>query len=155
MACPYHPTEGIVVYSSELCYMSKIEHAKIMGQLHGITVHSETYLYVSDYDNNCIHLLGSYGDYLDTFGNKGAEPLTQPLGLCAFGQYVYVCNKGYHTRNHSIYVFTIEGKFATKFGEKGELNGQFNLPYSTCVDRYGFFYVSDYCNNRVQNFYFY
>ena len=75
--------------------------------------------------------------------------MKDPCGLCVSGHYVYVCNYGSY---NSMSVFTTDGMYVTSFGQHGSKEGDFNLPYSVCVDQHGFVYVTDYYNGRVQCF---
>jgi DNA-binding beta-propeller fold protein YncE len=54
--------------------------------------------------------------------------------------------------NNRIQKFTRDGKFLLKWGEKGEGDGQFNLPWGIGLDSAGQVYVADWHNNRVQKF---
>ena len=54
--------------------------------------------------------------------------------------------------NHRVSLFTLEGKFLTSFGSKGDGLGQFNHPCGITVDNQGIIYVADYDNNRIQIF---
>jgi tripartite motif-containing protein 71 len=54
--------------------------------------------------------------------------------------------------NASIYKFTSDGKFITKWGSKGSADGQFNLPNGIAIDSDDNVYISDLVNNRVQKF---
>jgi tripartite motif-containing protein 71 len=44
--------------------------------------------------------------------------------------------------NHRIQVFTFDGTFLFKFGEKGTKNGQFNYPWDLAVNADGHILVS-------------
>ena len=63
---------------------------------------------------------------------------------------MYVANY----RNDSVSVFTTDGvyMYVTSFGSNGNGEGQFVDPYSICVDKDGFVYVTDQRRNRVQCF---
>ena len=54
--------------------------------------------------------------------------------------------------NHRIQIFTFEGQFLLKFGEKGTKNGQFNYPWDVAVNSEGKILVSDTRNHRIQLF---
>ncbi len=57
------------------------------------------------------------------------------------------------TRNDRIQKFTRDGQFVTKWGVKGNKEGEFFLPSGLAVDnKLGFIYVSDSGNHRIQKF---
>jgi DNA-binding beta-propeller fold protein YncE len=57
------------------------------------------------------------------------------------------------TRNDRIQKFTRDGQFVTKWGVKGNKEGEFFLPSGLAIDnKLGFIYVSDSGNHRIQKF---
>ena len=62
---------------------------------------------------------------------------------------MYVAN---NSACNSVSVFTTDGVHVTSFGSVGDGEGQFRIPYSICVDKDGFVYVTDHRRNRVQCF---
>lgn len=54
--------------------------------------------------------------------------------------------------NSKIKIFGPGGKALSKFGEKGDKNGQFRRPLGIDVDNYGKIYIADSGNSRVQIF---
>ena len=48
-----------------------------------------------------------------------------------------------------VYIFNQMGKLLTKFGQRGEGEGNFNFPISLAVDRRGLIYIVDRHKNRV------
>jgi tripartite motif-containing protein 71 len=54
--------------------------------------------------------------------------------------------------NNRIQVFDKNGTFLFKWGEEGEGDGQFTLPYGLDVDKEGNVWVADRGNNRIQKF---
>jgi DNA-binding beta-propeller fold protein YncE len=61
---------------------------------------------------------------------------------------LYVTDSG----NHRVQVFDKNGTFITKWGSKGDGDGQFSKPESIDVDPFGNVYVADTTNNNVQLF---
>ena len=90
------------------------------------------------------------GQFLRSFDSDedGVRKFMTPCGVCVAGQYVYVADNSYH----NVSVFTTEGKYVTSFGKRGSEEGDFNLLLGICVDRDGYVYVCDQCNNRIQVF---
>ena len=144
------PNRGtIMVYDKEMNYVRRIEN-RHMGQLWAISADSQGNLYCADMNNDTIQVFSNDGVFLRSFGcnGKGKKRVKRPCGLCVFGNYVYVCNRG----SYKISVFTIDGVYVTSFGQRGSDEGDFNFPYSICVDRDGFVYVTDCKNMTVQCF---
>ena len=54
--------------------------------------------------------------------------------------------------DHSIKMFDLEGKFISKFGKRGNKDGEFNYPRSLLVSKEGLLMVCDCNNQRVQVF---
>ncbi|MGE0083820.1 MAG: PKD domain-containing protein [Desulfococcaceae bacterium] len=62
--------------------------------------------------------------------------------------YVYVADSG----NDQICKLTGEGQFVSKWGKRGEGNGEFKTPYGIAADNKGYIYVTDKDNHRIQKF---
>uniref|UniRef100_A0A3P9IBI7 E3 ubiquitin-protein ligase TRIM71 n=1 Tax=Oryzias latipes TaxID=8090 RepID=A0A3P9IBI7_ORYLA len=101
----------------------------------GVCVDKEGYVVVADRSNNRIQHTYSQFD--------------RPAGVaCDTQRRIIVADKD----NHRVQVFTFEGQFLLKFGEKGTKNGQFNYPWDVAVNSEGKILVSDTRNHRVQLF---
>jgi len=107
-------------------------------------------VYVADYSNHRIQVFTPEGQYLRTFGSKGAGPgeLHDPAGVAIDGDRVYVAE----VNNHCVSVFSTEGKFLKSFGYKGEAKAQFQSPRSVHVSKDGFTLVTDDGKNQIQVF---
>ena len=137
---------GIVkVYNKQLQHLSTIKHRNMNVRDISVDIHQN--LYVSDYNNSCVHVFTKDGVHLRSIGHD-KEKLKTPYGLCVHGQYVYVTD----ITIHCVFVFTTDGEYVTSFGRNGQKEGDFNHPYYIHVDQSGFVYVADYFNNRVQCF---
>jgi DNA-binding beta-propeller fold protein YncE len=123
------------------------------GQFRPIDVAiSETRLYVSDSENNKIHVLDKVtGEVLFEFGGGGRAPgkMAHPTSL-ALGPdgSVYVSD----TTNFRVQQFTADGEFIRSFGSAGTGYGQFARPKGLDVDREGRIYVVDAAFQNVQIF---
>ena len=135
----------IMVYNKQLQHVSTIEHRNMSVMDISVDIHQN--LYVSDLGNSCVHVFTKDGVHLRSIGHD-KEELKKPCGLCVHGQYVYVTD----ITSHCVFVFTTDGEYVTSFGQKGHKEGDFNSPYYIYVDYNGFFYVTDFVNNRIQCF---
>ncbi|KAK1880651.1 E3 ubiquitin-protein ligase TRIM71 [Dissostichus eleginoides] len=107
----------------------------------GISVDKEGYVVVADRSNNRVQIFKPCGAFHHKFGSL--VPVRDSLTV----------RPGLHvTDNHRVQVFTFEGQFLLKFGEKGTKNGQFNYPWDVAVNSEGKILVSDTRNHRVQLF---
>ena len=139
---------GIIkVYSKQLQHLSTIKHRNMFAMDISVDIHQN--LYVTDYNNSCVHVFTKDGVHLRSIGHD-KEELKKPWGLCVHGQYVYVTD----VNSHCVFVFTTDGEYVTSFGQEGKKDGDFNWPCYINVDSNGFVYVTDLCNNRIQCFNF-
>ena len=140
-------SDGIImVYDRELKYVRLIQH-KDMGLVTDISADVHGNLYMTDYSNTLIHVFTANGVFLRSLC-RDKKILKRPWGGCVSGQYVYVTD----IINHCVSVFTTDGVYVTSFGQYGNKEGDFNLPYYFCIDKDGFIYVTDYSNHRIQCF---
>ncbi len=140
----------ILVYTKELKYVRQIGDPVHFEGIRDVSADEHGNLYVCDCGNSRIHVLSNGGEYLRSFGcdGSGVNKLSGPCGIYVASQYVYVTNRG----NHTISVYTTEGEHVTTFGKRGSNEGDLIHPCGVCVDKDGFMYVCDHCNNRVQVF---
>ena len=137
---------GIIkVYNKQLQHLSSIKHMSMHVADISVDIHEN--LYVSDYNNSCVHVFSKDGVHLRSIGHD-KEELKEPWGLCVHGQYVYVTD----TNSHCVFVFTTDGEYVTSFGQHGQKEGDFNTAHHIYVDNNGFVYVTDYLNNRIKCF---
>ena len=88
------------------------------------------------------------GEALFTIGDSGPEKLSTPYSCVPYKNIFLVTERD----NHVIKAFDSSNTFLCKFGEKGNQDGQFNLPGGTCLDGSNNLLVCDSDNNRVQQF---
>ena len=98
----------------------------------------------------CVRVYTAEGQYLREFGKDGDgnKEFEDPSSIFIKAGRVYVCDRG----NHRVSIFSTDGQFLRSFGSEGSAPGQFNSPSGVAVDDYGFIYVSDCGNNRIQVF---
>ena len=61
---------------------------------------------------------------------------------------VYVADSG----NNRVQKFTADGKFITKWGSRGDGDGEFSTPHGVTIDSEDNVYITDMDNFRVQKF---
>ena len=122
---------------------------------YGVAVDSKGFIYVSDFNNNRVHKFDAKGKFVIMWGIQGRQDgqFSNPAGLAIDSKdRLYVCDLG----NDRVQRFTFDeqGKagFDGKWGESGTDPGQFDHPFTVCVDKNDNFYVADFGNHRVQCF---
>ena len=111
----------------------------------------EDKVFVSDRHAHLVKVFScSDGSFLYEFGSGAVDlELNEPAGLTIDkAGHLLVCSGG----NHSVHVFTLGGKFITKFGECGNKLGQMNRPCSVSVLNTGCIVVCEFANHRLQIF---
>jgi DNA-binding beta-propeller fold protein YncE len=106
-------------------------------------------LYVSDKDNDRIHVLDPAGNFLSAFGSwgTGEGQFDAPHGLSIADGRLFVAD----TNNARIQVFTLAGVPVFSFGKKGKDPGLFQDPKAVLVTGNAV-YVADTSNHRIQVF---
>ncbi len=107
-------------------------------------------LYVTDESLHTVKVFDSGGAFVRKWGGDGAlGALAGPAGVAhgADGG-VYVVEQ-YANRVRKL---TAEGDTLLSWGEKGDGEGQFDLPWGACVGADGCVYVADWRNDRIQKF---
>ena len=109
----------------------------------------ENKIFVSDREADVLKVYNSNGGFLYEIGKHGEGKLNSPTGIALDKTgHLLVCSKG----NHRVQVYTLDGKFVTKFGEYGEDLGQIYQPTSVSVLKSGRIVVCEFGNNRLQLF---
>jgi len=92
-----------------------------------------------EYDGDPKYKIGGFGE------DKGE--FNEPSGIALWDKKVYVTDR----YNHRVQVFK-EDEYLFEFGSKGDSAGQFIEPLGITIDKYGWVYVVDRGNNRIQAF---
>ena len=113
-----------------------------------VTVDDDERIVVTEWGNNRIQVMSKEAESIFTFGDKGPEKLHYPSCCIPYKKMFLVSDAG----NHCIKAFDQSGTFLYKFGKKGHLDGEFQMPHGLLVDSSENLLVCDSGNNRVQQF---
>jgi YD repeat-containing protein len=124
----------------------------------GIAVNATTGdLYVSDTGNNRVQEVSPAGKFLAEFGHYGTgeDEFHAPTGIAinSSGE-LYIADE-YNARVDEWLPPGTGGQrliYSAQFGSSGSGKGQFNFPGGVAVDGQGNVWVSDYNNNRIEEF---
>ena len=111
-----------------------------------VCLDGEGRIVVTEFGNHRIQVLSREGETISIFGDSDPEKLKDPTSCIPYK------NKFLVAGNNCIKVFDQSGTFLYKFGQKGNQNGQFDLPYGMLLDSFNNLLVCDHGNNRVQQF---
>ena len=134
----------------------------------GIAVDDSGYVYVSDTLNYRVQKFTNTGTYVTKWGTigSGTGQFVFPIGVAARDGQIYVVDQN----NNRVQQFTRAGAYVSQFGTQCDLStntgcvdpdgggprqsgdGQFYFPSDIALDRYGFIYVLDAGNSRVEKF---
>lgn len=114
----------------------------------GIAI-DDTYVYITDFDNNRVQKFDLAGNYVSQWGSFGTGDgqFNRPKGIDVEGGFVYVTEQS----GNRVQKFDTNGNFVAKWGSPGFLGGEFNSPVGIDVDGV-FVYVAETNNNRIQKF---
>lgn len=114
---------------------------------------------VGERGNHRIQKFDPTGEFLMKFGSEGSgDGQFSKLEHIAVDQAgnVYVADPQANPERGNgiphIQKFDSNGTYITKWGSKGEGEGQFNEPEHLAVDSKGYVYVSDRANDNIQSF---
>lgn len=135
---------------------------------HMIRIDADDSVYCVDMEDHTVRKFTNAGRLLMILGNKdqpsdtgcsvldyrevkrGGPPFNRPTDLAFAPSGEIYISDGYG--NARVHKFSSDGTLLFSWGEPGSRPGQFNIPHSICVDRYGTVYVADRENNRIQLF---
>jgi hypothetical protein len=119
-----------------------------------IAVDSSNNLYISDSIRNCIWKIDSSFTPVTSIGSYGAGDyqFNTPAGVAVAGSYIYVADNGNNRISKFVNSLSDPGSYVTQWGTAGAGDGQFNGPAKVAVNAFGYVYVTDFGNNRVQRF---
>lgn len=145
--------ENVLIFNSNGKYVSSFGNKTEKG----IDLYNAYSITCDEY--NLIHIYEPYQSAVLTFDNKGALKKTTPLLfndelLHKITDIAFIYNSYYvlDNANNIFYVFNTKGKLVNKVGSKGELNKEFNNPFSMTFGSDGKLYITDVLNSRVQVF---
>ncbi len=127
-------------------------HDDLQQILEDIIINKTGHIYVVDYshDYSSIYKLDQTGKFIKWWGPKGDRDF--------FEGNIFITNDlkdnilVSNSKENRIEIFDPNGVFITKFGSKGNKDGQFNNPRGIAVDCKGNLYVVDAGNYRIQKF---
>ena len=114
---------------------------------HNVVVDAEGRVYVADRENLRIQIFGPNGRFLKQWRHVG-----KPFGLYLTPDQTLFVTDGSDKGPHRVLILDLDGRILATFGETGGGPGQFNIPHSIHVDRYGNVYVAEVGNKRIQKF---
>ena len=122
------------------------------AKLCGITLDPSGNIYVTDFLNHRVIKLDSSGNILFEFkvppeeGGNFSRPTNVEINDLTGDVFVT-------DNSDRVLVFNSSGNFLYSFGESGHGLGQFSAPHGITIDDFGYIYVAEYFNHRIQIFY--
>nr|AIF07016.1 tripartite motif-containing protein 71 (TRIM71) [uncultured marine thaumarchaeote KM3_198_G09] len=122
------------------------------AKLTGITLDPSGNIYVTDFLNHRVIKLDSSGNILFEFkvppeeGGNFSRPTNIEINDLTGDVFVT-------DNSDRVLVFNSSGNFLYTFGESGHNVGQFSGPHGITIDDFGYIYVAEYLNHRIQIFY--
>lgn len=141
--------KGIQKYTNGL--LVELGKFKQFSDPRGIFI-SDDRVYVTDWKNNCIHVLNLNSNKLFYNSVIGENFLKQPAGIACVGEEskgrIIVADQ----ENHCVWVMTPEGDIISCIGKKGSSPGMLSNPYGVAVTIDGNLVVSEKGNSRISLF---
>ncbi|CAF1082804.1 unnamed protein product [Rotaria sordida] len=131
-----------------------------IGASYGIVADDQYNIYISEQTNHRVTKWFNGNTTVGTLvaGGNGAgntaEKLNSPWGIYVDNTSgIYIVDRG----NHRVQYWSFGASFGTTVAgstsDAGSWSYQFNNPTSITLDQYGYMYICDYSNNRVQKWY--
>ena len=99
---------------------------------------------LSRFDNS-----GKLTKKIDVSQTAESKNQPEPIAIAVYEDVIYWADRA----NHRICRFDlVKNAPLSCFGERGEMDGQFQYPYQMAFDRDGYLYVVDIMNSRIQQF---
>ena len=142
----------IQVFDLDLNFVRSIgSHGKGRGEFNApenVKFDTAGNMYIAEIGNSRVQVLDSSGHFIRAVSVEGEGKLSGPSGLHITDKHVYVSDYS----GDCIVVYETSGKFVTRFGGRGQKEGELIYPrcITSCVD--GFIHVCDFYNDRVQIF---
>lgn len=114
-----------------------------LGDPWGIAL-SDDKIFITDWQQNCIHITDKNGKYLTRVGISGSAA---GIAVTRKGQLLVADQE-----SHCIWMITQEGKIIKPIGHKGQEPGQLSCPYGIAVNSKGQIIVTESGNSRVSVF---
>jgi DNA-binding beta-propeller fold protein YncE len=127
----------------------------IIREAHGMFIDGENYIYCTDRGAHCVYKFNSQGKIMMTLGEYGktgkdGEPFNKPTDVAVAPTGEVFVSDGYGNRR--VHMYSSDGRLLLSWGTQGDQPGQFALPHSVRIDKYGNVWVCDRENNRIQIF---
>jgi len=122
---------------------------------HGIFIDRSDHVFCTDRGAHCVYQFDSLGNLMLTLGEPGkngeeGQPFNMPTDVAISSNGDIWVSDGYGNRR--VHKFSPDGKLLLSWGRQGNQLGQFALPHSVRIDRYGRVWVCDRDNHRIQIF---
>ena len=161
----FNDPRGITIYSNKLYVCDRTERIQVFNldlkliktirsggigrceftQTFDVRFDGDGNMYIAEYNSERVQVINNNEYHLRSL----SENLKGPTALhIVADKHVYVSD----FNGHCIVVYETSGQFITKFGELGNMEGEFGTPYCITSCANGFIYVCDWSNDRVQIF---
>jgi DNA-binding beta-propeller fold protein YncE len=115
----------------------------------GITVDRKDRVWVADAVGQHVYAFDTEGNVLMALGQQDEMVNPTAVAVDESRHRLYVVD----SKQHALLVYDSEsGQLLSRFGQRGNEDGQFNFPTNVALDRAGRIYVTDTMNFRVQVF---
>ena len=114
-----------------------------LADLWGIALSGDK-IFITDWQQNCIHVIDRNGKYLNRIGISGSAA---GIAVTSKGQLLVADQE-----SHCVWMITQEGRIIKPIGHKGHEPGQLNCPYGIAVNSMGKIIVTESGNSRVSVF---